>query len=291
MVWCSTCRVAGSNPTQYHFSGVPLLAAHRSRENGSCSHGFVPTGIVRTSLRGNSSRRIMRVVFFLFFFSLFVCAFGTARSQQKRSLCCETLVSGRGFHSQQRCLLSAACDRIFGKYAFSLPPEPNDLSEISMTFLEFLQKHDLEALIPTMVYSQSVQGYGLLREVPALYGLMWASAFCIRLSWFGSGKRTARDIVLGLGVWLTVLTEQFAFLFHESKVNWRVDRMNSRTHAPRLISRKTGKSFWYFEGINSRKQHTAQNRASEVNLAISRVFLLHETVSNFKVCTAWRSTQ
>lgn len=64
-------------------------------------------------------------------------------------------------------------ERIFGRYAFSLPPEPNDLSEISMTFLEFLKKHNLEALIPMLVYSQSVQGYGLLREVPALYGLMW----------------------------------------------------------------------------------------------------------------------
>ena len=61
---------------------------------------------------------------------------------------------------------------LFGDYKYSVLPEPKNLDEISMTFMEFLKEHELEALIPTMVYSHTVQGYGILDEIPAFYGLM-----------------------------------------------------------------------------------------------------------------------
>ena len=47
------------------------------------------------------------------------------------------------------------------------------MKRIDCTFLEFLQQEKLTALVPYFVYSQSVQGYGILDKIPAFYGLFW----------------------------------------------------------------------------------------------------------------------
>lgn len=66
-------------------------------------------------------------------------------------------------------------EKLFGKYKYGLPPKPTDdmMSELNVTFLEWLESKGLYALMPFFVYSQAAQGYGSLEKVPALYGLWW----------------------------------------------------------------------------------------------------------------------
>ncbi|MFT4978357.1 MAG: putative NAD/FAD-dependent oxidoreductase [Myxococcota bacterium] len=62
-------------------------------------------------------------------------------------------------------------------YVGLLPPEPSDevLEEIEGSFLDFLKRSGLSILVPIFMMTQTVQGYGYLDTVPALYGLMWNS--------------------------------------------------------------------------------------------------------------------
>uniref|UniRef100_A0A7S3Z058 Amine oxidase domain-containing protein n=1 Tax=Lotharella globosa TaxID=91324 RepID=A0A7S3Z058_9EUKA len=63
--------------------------------------------------------------------------------------------------------------RILGDYKYSLPGKPANMKEINMTFNDFLEKNKLEELVPFFTYTHSALGYGLIDEVPALYGLWW----------------------------------------------------------------------------------------------------------------------
>jgi NAD(P)-binding Rossmann-like domain len=53
--------------------------------------------------------------------------------------------------------------------------QPEDLKGTfgQQTFLEFLQAHDLTAMVGSLQYGYEVQGYGKLDEIPAYYGLLW----------------------------------------------------------------------------------------------------------------------
>lgn len=64
---------------------------------------------------------------------------------------------------------------LFGKYNGELMQQPNDevLKQISGTFLEFIEKHNLHALIPLFHRVHTSQGEGYLDEIGALYGLLW----------------------------------------------------------------------------------------------------------------------
>ena len=64
-------------------------------------------------------------------------------------------------------------ESIFGKYPYGLPPKPKDWSKIDMTAMDFLKKNGLEILEPVFLYSQQVQGYGILDRIPAFYLLWW----------------------------------------------------------------------------------------------------------------------
>jgi len=64
-------------------------------------------------------------------------------------------------------------ESIFGKYPYGLPPKPKDWSRINMTAMEFLKQNGLEILEPVFLYSQQVQGYGILDKIPAFYLLWW----------------------------------------------------------------------------------------------------------------------
>ncbi|CAK9009408.1 unnamed protein product [Durusdinium trenchii] len=64
-------------------------------------------------------------------------------------------------------------DSIFGKFPYGMPPKPKDWSKIDMTAMEFLKKNGLEILEPVFLYTQQVQGYGLLDKIPAFYLLWW----------------------------------------------------------------------------------------------------------------------
>eukprot|EP01084_Bolivina_argentea_P073698 133723_1 len=59
---------------------------------------------------------------------------------------------------------------------YGFPPRPKNkkqMERINCSFLEFVQNEKCDALIPFFVYSQTVQGYGVLDKIPAFYGLYW----------------------------------------------------------------------------------------------------------------------
>ena len=64
---------------------------------------------------------------------------------------------------------------MFGYYKgeLMLRPTSNVLHRIRGTFMDFLKRENLFTLVPYFICSQTVQGYGYLDEVGALYGLMW----------------------------------------------------------------------------------------------------------------------
>ena len=66
---------------------------------------------------------------------------------------------------------------MFGKYDGELMPQPSEevLKKISGTFSEFLEKNNLNALIPLFQRIHTSQGEGYLDEVGTLYGLLWNS--------------------------------------------------------------------------------------------------------------------
>ncbi len=41
-------------------------------------------------------------------------------------------------------------------------------------------ENKLEPLIPALLYSQSMQGYGILDRIPAFYGLLWTTPELMR---------------------------------------------------------------------------------------------------------------
>lgn len=63
--------------------------------------------------------------------------------------------------------------KIFGVYEYGLPPplDNDKLKLINMTFKKFLEENDLAILIPLLTLCFTFQGYGLMEEAPALYGL------------------------------------------------------------------------------------------------------------------------
>jgi len=65
--------------------------------------------------------------------------------------------------------------------ATQFPPKPMEMDKINMTFLQFIKKHKLDALIPYFLYKLSLfEGYGALDELPAFYGLLWNNTRSIR---------------------------------------------------------------------------------------------------------------
>eukprot|EP01083_Nonionella_stella_P005295 15316_1 len=79
---------------------------------------------------------------------------------------------------------------IFGDYmdlsglnlSTQYPPKPKTMARIDMTFLAFITKHGLDALIPYFVYRNSMlEGYGHLNEMPAFYGLLWNNPRSMRV--------------------------------------------------------------------------------------------------------------
>ena len=65
--------------------------------------------------------------------------------------------------------------KLFGKYEGEImwKPAPATMNILRCTFYEFLQKYNLTALKPIFIASHTIQGYGHLDEISALYGLMW----------------------------------------------------------------------------------------------------------------------
>ena len=74
--------------------------------------------------------------------------------------------------------------RIDGEYnsdSVQFPPKPSPKYDINMTMLQWMIKHNLQALIPNFMGALPIQGYGNLYELPAFYGLWWCSASLIKI--------------------------------------------------------------------------------------------------------------
>ncbi|OWF46732.1 Polyenoic fatty acid isomerase [Mizuhopecten yessoensis] len=66
--------------------------------------------------------------------------------------------------------------QLFGNYSGELMPRPDEnvfKKELNMTFLQFLEKYEAESLAQIFLQAHTIQGYGHLDEIPALYGLTW----------------------------------------------------------------------------------------------------------------------
>ena len=72
-------------------------------------------------------------------------------------------------------LLYSLHKELFGDYEGDImeKPKPSTMNRIRGTFLDFLQRENLEAMKVIFTTSQVIAGYGFIDEVSALYGLMW----------------------------------------------------------------------------------------------------------------------
>ena len=52
-------------------------------------------------------------------------------------------------------------------------PKPSVMNRIRGTFLDFLQRENLEPMKAILKTSHEIGGYGFIDEISALYGLMW----------------------------------------------------------------------------------------------------------------------
>jgi len=66
---------------------------------------------------------------------------------------------------------------IFGNIEFSMPERLSKSAsqKINMTFFEFLERNELQALTPFLTFAHAAQGYGYVKSIPAFYGLWWIS--------------------------------------------------------------------------------------------------------------------
>ncbi len=64
---------------------------------------------------------------------------------------------------------------LFGNYTGELMPRPNAtvMHEIRGTFMQFLQRNKLTGILPILLPAHTMQGYGHIDEIAALYGLLW----------------------------------------------------------------------------------------------------------------------
>eukprot|EP01084_Bolivina_argentea_P062231 113783_1 len=85
--------------------------------------------------------------------------------------------------------------------SFPLKPNSENMKRLNCTFFEFLVSNKLEALIPALLYSQSMQGYGILDRIPAFYGLLWTTPELMRTTAdiFRVVKDASNVIVLSKG--------------------------------------------------------------------------------------------
>eukprot|EP00924_Labyrinthula_sp_SR-Ha-C_P014374 maker-scaffold_20-snap-gene-4.45-mRNA-1 protein AED:0.14 eAED:0.16 QI:82/0.5/0.33/1/1/0.66/3/0/1162 len=65
--------------------------------------------------------------------------------------------------------------QLCGNYFYTLPaqPQPREMKILMTNFQEFLEKNEIEVLIPLFKYIMSVQGYGMLHETPTFLAMEW----------------------------------------------------------------------------------------------------------------------
>ena len=62
------------------------------------------------------------------------------------------------------------------------PRDAAQAAYFARPFHDFLAEHGLTVLEPLLVLAQTAQGYGIMENIPTLYGLWWASPTMVRRS-------------------------------------------------------------------------------------------------------------
>ncbi|XP_033763199.1 uncharacterized protein LOC117344537 [Pecten maximus] len=121
---------------------------------------------------------------------------------------------------------------LFGQYEGMLMPRPDRtvLAATNMTFLDFLRKHDIEILKALFIPAATMQGYGHVDEISALYAMMWLTPkFLLGIIPRTDGTRNIK-----------ILSKGFQFLWQEMK---RQNNLNVKLNSPVLGIIRTRKGF------------------------------------------------
>lgn len=105
---------------------------------------------------------------------------------------------------------------LFGKYEGEIMPKPSEevLTQISGTLEDFLEANNLSPLIPLFVRTQTIQGYGYLDEIGAIYGLIHNTpnlVISMALNALGVKKDPYQIYILKDGfekVWNTIVSKE-----------------------------------------------------------------------------------
>ena len=88
---------------------------------------------------------------------------------------------------------------MFGDYEFEIMPRPTTevLQQLDCSYMDFLKKNGFEGLRPLLLLTHTLQGYGYLDEIAALYGLMWNTPFLMTsLLKLASGQETESKCII-----------------------------------------------------------------------------------------------
>merc|ERR1712226_1284884 len=93
---------------------------------------------------------------------------------------------------------------MFGNYKGYLMPQPDwqTMLRCRGTYMDFLDREGLTPMIPFLIRSNELQGYGYLDEVAALYGLMWQNTKWMAsaaLSYLGDTNPKFRSFITQYG--------------------------------------------------------------------------------------------
>ncbi|XP_069114655.1 uncharacterized protein [Argopecten irradians] len=113
--------------------------------------------------------------------------------------------------------------QFFGEYEGMLMPRPSRqvLAATNMTFLEFLRRNDIEILKALFLPAATMQGYGHVDEISALYAMMWLTPkFLLGIIPRNDGTRNIK-----------ILSKGFQFLWQEMK---RQHNLNVKLNSPVL---------------------------------------------------------
>ena len=121
-----------------------------------------------------------------------------------------------GFLLQTVVLYVRLHKEMFGDYPgdLMLQPSAEVMARVRGTFLDFLDRENMLALLPVFKFSHELQGYGYVNEISALYGLIWNNPKLIIVSALRALKRDTDELtvyVLRDGfekVWKTIVDKE-----------------------------------------------------------------------------------
>ena len=138
-------------------------------------------------------------------------------------------------------------DEMFGRYRGYLMPQPDwqTIWRCRGTYKDFLVREGLTAMIPLLIITNELQGYGYLDEVSALYGLMWQNTIMmasLALSTLGDPNPDFKPFITENGyesLWETIVrVENLDVRYKTGIISVSRQRWWSTKHSLRLITQQ-----------------------------------------------------